>query len=351
MKMVFVRDLKPDDVLGKSVYNSDGKLLIRNGTKITRSSINFLRDNMIFLVYLEDEALEDVEVSDKITEIKVNTLEKIPTIFDDFINGKQQEAKKALEFIGSLVDSVIDEGMEKVNLYELKSYDQYTYIHCIDTGIMACFLGQALGYDDERLKELSISAILHDIGKTKIPNNIINKKEPLTEEEFKVLKLHPQYGKAILENFGALSSDIIRGVFEHHERFDGSGYPLGLKGNEISEFGKIIGICDVFTAVSANRAYRKRFKPNEAYELILSGSGTMFDPNIVQRFRMTFFVYPLGACVRLSNGIEGYVVRQNATFPNRPVIRVTYDIKTRQPISPYEINLMDNYNVTIEEVI
>lgn len=351
MKMVFLRELKPDQIIVKSVYNNDGKLLIKSGTKTTREVINFLRKSMVFFVYVEDDALDDVKVDEELDKVKVKALEKMPEVFDNLLTGDKDSAKKSMKVIYNLVDYIVADGSTNTNLYELKTYDEYTYIHCLDTGIMACFLGKSLGYKGEKLKELSVSGVLHDIGKIKISSEIINKKGKLTEEEFKDLKLHPKYGKEIVEKYDNFSDDTLRGICEHHEKYDGTGYLAGLKGKDISEFARIISICDVFTAVSANRSYRKRFNPNEAYELILSGSGSSFDPEIVQKFRMTFFVYPLGSCVKLSNGVEGYVVRQNESFPDKPVIRVTYDTVTRQPISPYEVNLMENLNVVIKEVI
>lgn len=351
MKMVFLRELKQDQVIGKSVYNNDGRFLIKSGTKTTREVINLLRKNMIFFVYVEDDALDDVKVDEELDKVKVKALEKMPEVFDNLLTGDKDSAEKSVKVIYNLVDYIVADGSTNTNLYELKSYDEYTYIHCLDTGIMACFLGKSLGYKGEKLKELSVSGVLHDIGKIKIPSEIINKKGKLTEEEFKDLKLHPKYGKEIIEKYDTFSDDILRGICEHHEKYDGTGYIAGLKGKEISEFARIISICDVFTAVSANRSYRKRFNPNEAYELILSGSGSSFDPEIVQKFRMTFFVYPLGSCVKLSNGVEGYVVKQNEKFPDKPIIRVTYDTITRQPISPYEVNLVKNLNLVINEVI
>lgn len=351
MKMVFVRDLGTDVTIGKSIYDSFGKLLVKAGTKTTKENIEFLKRNMIFIIYIEDDKLEDVKIDEELDKIKVKTLEKMPGIFSTLCSGDVESAKEAMQSMNNLVDYISAEGDLNINLYELKTYDQYTYIHCIDTGIMACFLGKRMGYNKEKIKSLTISALLHDIGKTKISNELINKKEKLTEEEFETLKLHPEYGKMILEQLGILSGDIVNGVYQHHERYDGTGYPKGLRKSEISEFAKIISICDVFTAVSANRSYRRRFDPNEAYELILSGSGSMFDPNVVEKFRMAFFVYPLGACVKLSNGIEGYVVKQNESFPDKPIIRVTYDINTGKPISPYEINLVEKYNIVISGVI
>lgn len=351
MKMVFLRELEPDQIIGKSVYNNDGKLLIKSGTKTTREVINFLRKSMVFFVYVEDDALDDIKINEELDKVKINTLNKMPEVFDELLTGDEKSAEKSIDIIYNLVDYIVADGSTNINLYELKSYDEYTYIHCIDTGIMACFLGKSLGYSGERLKALSVSGILHDIGKIKIPSEIINKKGKLTEEEFNALKLHTQYGKEIIEKYKTFSDNVLKGIYEHHEKYDGTGYPLGLKGKEISEFARIISICDVFTAVSANRSYRKRFTPNEAYELILSGSGSSFDPDIVQKFRMTFFVYPIGSCVKLSNGAEGYVVKQNESFPDKPIIRVTYDTVTSQPISPYEVNLMENLNLVIKEVI
>lgn len=351
MKMVFLRDLEVDCIIVKSVYSNEGKLLIKSGTKTTREIINFLRKSMIFFVYVEDDALDDIKVDEELDTVKVNALGKMPEVFDNLLTGDKASTEKSIKVIYNLVDYIVADGSTNINLYELKSYDEYTYIHCLDTGIMACFLGKSLGYKGEKLKELSVSGILHDIGKIKISSEIINKKGKLTEEEFEILKLHPRYGKEIIEKYDGFSNDVLSGIYEHHEKYNGTGYIRRLKGDEISEFARIISICDVFTAVSANRSYRKRFNPNEAYELILSESGRSFDPNIVQKFRMTFFVYPLGSCVKLSNGVEGYVVRQNKSFPDKPVIRITYDTVTRQPISPYEVDLLENLNVVIKEVV
>lgn len=121
--------------------------------------------------------------------------------------------------------------------------------------------------------------------------------------------------------------------------------------DKISYWSKIVSVCDVYTAVSANRSYRPRFSPNEAYELVLSGANIMFDDKIVNAFRRTFAVYPLGCCVRLSNGTEGYVVKQNENFADKPIIRVLYDPVTKNPIQPYEIDLVEKINVVIESVV
>lgn len=351
MKMVFIKDLKPDDVIVKDIYDDSGKLLIKSGTKVGRGSINFLRSKKVILVHIEDEKLDDIKVDKKLGKLKTKVLSKMPLVFNNLITGDYEGCKEAMETVDELINYIAQKETVNTNLYEVKMYDNYTYIHCLDTGMMAAFLGLSMGFSTARLKDLTVSGMLHDIGKTKIPNEIINKQGKLADNEFQIIKQHPQYGKDILTKLGVLSDEVIEGVFQHHERYDGSGYPRGLSGTKISQFGRIIGICDVFTAVSANRSYRVRFKPNEAYELILSGSGSMFDPELVEEFRNTFFIYPLGSCVKLSNGIEGYVVNQNKHFPDRPIIRVVYEGTDKKPISPYEIDLLQHNDIIIEEVI
>lgn len=346
MKLVFVKDLVTDSIVAKNVLTSHGKILVEAGSRLTRTDINLLKCNYIMFIYIEDELLADVKTDEVLDKLKEKSIQEMPRIFNKIVSGNYIESKEAFKNVENLVDHIISEGNVNINLFEVKTFDDYTYIHSVDTCIMATFLGITLGYKGEKLKKLSIAAVLHDIGKTKIKLEIINKKAPLTNYEYEEMKKHTLYGKEILNNMDIFSDEIVNGVVQHHERFDGNGYPFKLKGKQISEFGRIISICDVFTAVSANRSYRQRFDPREAYELILSGAGTMFDKDIVQEFRNTFFVYPVGCHVVLSNNLDGYVVRQNRFFPDRPVIRIIDSKKLN-----YEINLIDKPSVTILDII
>lgn len=351
MKINFVRNLEPGSIVAKDVLNGEGKILAKEGTELTRANINFLRRNMVLYIYIEDSALEDIDTDPKLDKLKQKTLAQMPSIFFNISSGDYVKSKESVEIVENLIDYMIENESLNTNVYEIRSFDNYTYIHCLDTAIMAAFMGISMEYKSSKIRDLCISALFHDIGKLKISNEIINKKGKLTNEEFEEIKKHPFYGKQMLKDAPFYTDEIIRGVYEHHERIDGKGYPKGLKKNEISEFAKVISICDVFTAVSANRSYRKRFSPNEAYELILSGSNTKFDEKLVQKFRNVFYIYPLGACVKLSNGAEGYVVRQNKSFADRPVIRILYDADTKLPIHMYEINLLRHTDIIIESII
>lgn len=352
MRLEFIDRVKENDILGKSILTNEGNVLLRSGVKLTNQYIKNLRKLGVLYVYIEDDRLDDIDIEDeRLCSLKQQTMKNMNKIIKNLNNANKKEAKNSLRIVENLVEYIIESGDINKSLYDIKTYDNYTYVHCIDTGIMATFLGEGMGFDLDELIELGKGAILHDIGKIKIPSKIINKKGKLTEEEFLEIKNHPIYGKEILVKNMYISDVVIDAVEQHHEKIDGSGYPYGLKGNQISKFGKVVCICDVYDAVSNDRSYRKKFSPNEAYELILGGSGSMFDEKIVMKFKETFAIYPLGSCVRLSNEVEGYVVRQNKGFPDRPVIRVLYDSETREPVQFYEIDLLERLDIVIESIV
>lgn len=350
MRFELVRNLKGDEILAKNLFDGYGKILLPVGTILNKPYINRIKQSGYCYIYIEDEALDDIKYDNNVESLKQETIQRLPNMFQSIIEGKGDSLKDSLKTINDLTEYIIKEVDINTNLYEISKYDHYTYIHCVDTGIMALILGRALNLDVCVLKELGVSSILHDIGKIMVPEEFINKKGPLKKEEFEEVKKHTVYGYKILKNAGVISNYILEGVLQHHERVDGKGYPLGVKGDKINNFAKIISLCDVFTAISANRSYRNRFSPNEAYEYILSNVNVMFDEEVVYNFKNNFYIYPLGVRVKLSNKIEGYVIRQNKSFPDRPVIRVNgSDIgKSR---SYYDIDLLNTFNVIIDSVV
>jgi putative nucleotidyltransferase with HDIG domain len=351
MRLEFIDRVKEGEVLGKSIFTNDGSVLLRVGVKLNDGYIKKLKELGVFYVYVDDERLEDVSIEDvRLEELKQTTIKNMSRIIKNINNGNSNQTKQSLKVVGELVDYIVELGDVNKSLYDIKTHDNYTYLHSVDTGIMAAFLGLSMGLNEHKLKELTVSAILHDIGKNKVPATIISKKGKLTEEEFEEIKKHPIYGVEILSKIFTRHDVILKAVEQHHERIDGKGYPYGLKGNEISKFGKIVSVCDVYDAVSNDRSYRKKFSPNEAYELILAGSGVSFDVEIVKKFKKTFSVYPLGCCLKLSNGIEGYVIKQNENFPDRPVIRVLYDSETGKPVTFYEIDLLEFPHIIVESI-
>lgn len=354
MRLEFINRVQDGDVLAKSIFTSDGKVLLRAGIKLTDQYIEKLKGLEVLYLYIEDERLDDIYVEDeRLSELKQSTMKNISSITKNLIANDRADLKSSIAQVEQLMEYIIEMGDVNNSLNDIKTHDNYTYMHSIDTGIMATFIGINMGIKREELKNLGIAAILHDIGKVKIDNKIINKAGMLTKEEFDEMKNHPVYGVEVLKDSFYIHPTVIEAILQHHERIDGSGYPYGIKGNNISKMAKIVAVCDVYDAVSSDRSYRDKFNPREAYELILSGSDSLFDRKVVQTFRNTFAVYPLGCCLKLSNGVEGYVIRQNKGFPDRPIIRVLYDSHTRKPIPFYEVDLVsyEFLNVVVVETI
>jgi putative nucleotidyltransferase with HDIG domain len=351
MRFELVQNLKGEEILGKTIYNLEGKTLLKKGTRLKHGLINTLKVNGFYYVYVDDINFDDIKNDEKINNLKQMTIARIPDIFNGIINCDAESFNGLLKIIDDLAEYIVSEGNVNTNLYEINEYDNYTYIHCVDTSIMAMFLAFNLNLSTNQLKDIGRAAILHDIGKLKIAETIINKKGILSLKELIEIKKHPIYGYEMLVKAGLKNEYILQAVRQHHEHIDGTGYPDCIKDDKITKFAKIISICDVFTALSANRSYRSRFNPNEAYEYILSGANTLFDEAYVDKFKETFSIYPLGCCVKLSNGIEGFVISQNKNFPDRPIIRVTYDSLTKMYIPHYEIDLLSNINMTIVSVV
>lgn len=352
MRLEYINRVNENEILGKNIYTNDGRVLLRAGVKLTEQFIKKLHQLGVFYIYVEDDRLDDVKMEDdKLNTLKQDTIKSLSSITRNVGMLDKNNTRECLAIVDELIEYILELGDVNKSLYDVKTHDNYTFLHSIDTGIMAAFLGMSLNLKKDNLKELTIGGILHDLGKVKVPNSIINKNGPLTDEEFSEMKKHPIYGRQLLEKNLSIPSASIVGIEQHHEKVNGKGYPYSLEGHQISKYGKIICICDVFDAVSSDRSYRKKFTPIEAYELILAGCGTSFDPQLVSTFKNTFSVFPLGCCVKLSNGIEGYVIKQNKNFPDRPILRVLYDHNTRKPVKFYEINLLQHSNLTILEVI
>ena len=207
-----------------------------------------------------------------------------------------------------------------------------------------------MGWANSKLMELGMGVMLHDVGKIKIPENILNKKGKLTPEEYEIIKKHSKFGFEILRRTHDLSLLSAHIAFQHQERWDGSGYPRGLKETQIHEYGRIAAIADVYDALTSKRIYRTAKQPYEAYEYMVAKSGSEFEPSLINKvFKRCIAPYPTGTGVRLSNGQRGNIVRQNPEFPTRPFVRITHQRESRLSM-PIEYNLLEHPSLMIEAI-
>lgn len=209
-----------------------------------------------------------------------------------------------------------------MRLSQLKSSDNYTFDHSLRVSILATMIGKWLGYNQEQLSELAQASLLFDIGKLKIPEFILNKPNKTKEEEFDIVKKHAQFGYSILLKTQGVTNNIKYSALQHHERLDGSGYPLRLKSGQIHEFAKIIMVCDIFDAMTNERPYKEKSSPFEAAEYIQWNAGKTLDSKIVYIFLKNLAVFYTGKDVLLSTGQRGRIVYVDVNFPTRPVVQV-----------------------------
>jgi HD-GYP domain-containing protein (c-di-GMP phosphodiesterase class II) len=211
--------------------------------------------------------------------------------------------------------------------------------------------GISLSYHDLKLKELGIGALLHDIGKTKIDISILNKEEDLTREEFIEIKKHSEYGFNILRQYPDVSLLSAHIAFQHHERWDGKGYPRQLDGDKILEYARIVAVADVYDALLADRPYRPSYSVSQAITILQRMSGIYLDPECVTALIANIAIYPIGSIVELNSGDIGIVVDNNKETPNRPILKIVYDTKNQRMIRPHEVDLSKLSTVVIRKTL
>jgi HD-GYP domain-containing protein (c-di-GMP phosphodiesterase class II) len=216
----------------------------------------------------------------------------------------------------------------------------------LNVTLYALSIGLKLGLPQKDLEILGLGGILHDIGKMLIPSEILFKPGKLTSEEFTEMKKHTTYGYDILRNMHTIPLLVAHCAFQHHERLNGSGYPRGVKNEDIHLFGKILAVADVFDAVTSHRIYRSAMLPHEGLEILYAGSESLYEPVIIEAFRKSVAIYPFGLTVTLNDGRKGLVVGQNKDITERPIIRII-EAGGAELDSPYDINLKDHLAVSI----
>ncbi|MBZ0104900.1 MAG: HD-GYP domain-containing protein [Sulfuricella denitrificans] len=260
-------------------------------------------------------------------------------IITDIRLGQQIELEKVEPLVESMVDSIFRHQDALIPLARLKTHDEYTFQHSVSVCALMVAFARGLNLSRDIIKEIAIGALLHDVGKAKVPDSILNKPAKLTDAEFAKMKSHVVQSIIILQNTPGISQIALDVAGQHHERFDGTGYPNRLKGDEISLYGQMGAIVDVYDAITSERVYHKGMPPTEALRKLLEWSKFHFKPEMVQTFIRTLGIYPSGSLVRLGNNRLGIVLEQNAEKMLQPKVKVFYHAEKLHYLPPEEIDL------------
>jgi len=249
----------------------------------------------------------------------------IDTMLEDARLGESIDTAKARDLVISLADQVITNPDALVWLTHLRNRDEYTATHCINVCILALSFGRDLSLDDAQLHRLGMGALLHDIGKMQVPDEVLNKPGRLTKEEFEVIMGHPSHGHAMLVDDHELDEGSLHIVLHHHERLDGNGYPNGMAGDDIPLLTRISSIVDVYDAITSDRCYHEGIAPALALENLFKWSAGNFDVSLLEKFIKCLGIYPIGSVVRLNTKAVGVVVATDADHRIKPIVLLVAD--------------------------
>lgn len=339
-RYVPTRIVVPDMILDQAIIDRAGRVLIARGTRMNEYLITSLMKMGISGIYIREGTEEEVKkeepkiapaVQNKIEKLKVEdrakvhlqesvrkrVAEGVQYLYSDTDSENFTDATKSIT--DDLMKAITDNDAIAVDISALKVSDEYTFKHSVDVATMSMIVARQYGLKDSQIYEIGISGLLHDIGKSKIPNEVLNKAGRLTDEEFALMKKHSLFGYEILKPKDNLSNSIKLGVLQHHEKINGKGYPLGVTEDKINLYAKIISVTDIYDALVTERPYKQAFTPRDAVEMIMAMTEEL-DITVMKSFMESVILYPVGSDVELSTGEKARVIENSPQYVLRPKV-------------------------------
>jgi HD-GYP domain-containing protein (c-di-GMP phosphodiesterase class II) len=299
------------------------------------------------------KTMTDMHEMKKIYEDAILNLKKI---MDDVLEGKKVTGRRVFNIAERIAHHLRADKDILVSFTNIFSYlgetDNYVYSHCINVAILGGGVGMTMEYSNNQLLNLCTACLLHDIGLLKVPDKIIKKPGKLTKEEFTQVQKHTLYGLDLLANISDMPESVQEVIVQHHERMDGTGYPEGKKGPDISESARIVSIIEVYEAMTHPRPYRgEKIIPYDGVRQVVQDAKNAFDPRLVKKFLKFITPYPLGSFVLLNNNEIGRVIQIHEDQPLRPVVEIFFDSDGKPPEEPKRIDLAKSPVLHVEEAV
>ena len=353
MRKIPLAALRSGMKVARPIYGSSGQVLLQQDVLLTRRYIDHLKQLGVPALYIDDGLLEGYTVNDVITdETRMNAVCRVRELVSDLENPNPTSrivlrTKQVAQTVDEIVAQLMSQSDLMVNLIDIRLEDDYLFGHSVNVCVLSLVTGISAGLSNRQLVNLGVGAMLHDIGKGVLPRDILYKPGPLTNGEFAVVKTHTSEGFNMLKDMPH-ARDVAH---EHHERYDGSGYPRGKKGKEISYNAQIAAVCDVFDAVTSDRVYRAANPTHEAIELIAGSGNQAFSLDLISTFFENIAAYPTGSIIELYDGRIGIVIDTPRGFCQYPRVKLLYDQEKRPLSVPEEISTLDHSSLMVRRVI
>jgi len=367
MRFVPLYLVKENSILAESIVNIRNQVLLRKDTILTHKHIDRIRDFGIKSVYIKDPVVEEwlqEEVKDIIEpHVRKNAVFKVQQGVEAFLKAvKSSRSKSAYSQMGEklhaelndiaidLIDEVLNTSQKKISLMDIKSEAYYRQEHAVNTAVLSIMMGTKMGFKDNELKLLALGALMMDIGFNEIHSDAFDHTKPLSPDQWHIVMKHPEMSYTHVKENTTFNAHVKSIILQHHERIDGSGYPLGLNGDKINRMAKIVMAADVYDAMTSDRCYRNAYPHHEVIEYIMGCAGKTFDFNVATILSRSVTPYPVGSYVKLSNNQKGVIIKNDPVYPLRPLVR-TFGVSRYTNRESYQIDLMDVHNVTINDLI
>ncbi len=273
------------------------------------------------------------------TKLLNRSKQQVTSLFNEARLGKAVDPQQCLPLVEQISASLARNGSALLSLARLKTKDEYTYMHSVAVCALMVALGRQLGLSEHEVQEAGLAGLLHDIGKMAMPLDVLNKPGKLSDDEYAIMRSHPERGHAmLLAADTAVSEAVLDVCLHHHEKIDGTGYPHGLAGEQISQLARMGAICDVYDAITSDRPYKGAWDASGSLARMAQWQGH-FDTKLLHAFVRTVGIYPLGSLVRLQSGRLGVVIEHNARQLTAPRLKLFYSTRSRANIPPVELDL------------
>ncbi|EWC41744.1 HD-GYP domain-containing protein [Stutzerimonas stutzeri] len=273
------------------------------------------------------------------TKLLNRSKQQVTSLFNEARLGKAVDPQQCLPLVEQISASLARNGSALLSLARLKTKDEYTYMHSVAVCALMVALGRQLGLSEHEVQEAGLAGLLHDIGKMAMPLDVLNKPGKLSDDEYAIMRSHPERGHAmLLAADTAVSEAVLDVCLHHHEKIDGTGYPHGLAGEQISQLARMGPICDVYDAITSDRPYKRAWDASGSLARMAQWQGH-FDTKLLHAFVRTVGIYPLGSLVRLQSGRLGVVIEHNARQLTAPRLKLFYSTRSRANIPPVELDL------------
>jgi HD-GYP domain-containing protein (c-di-GMP phosphodiesterase class II) len=341
MRLVNIDELQGEEIIAKAILDDCGRQLLVKGTRFRMAYIKKLKQMGVINIYIEDDISKDIEIRDVIAEVTRYEAQKlIKQQMMKYTPGGTVDVENIAGIVNKIVEDILSSSHMIYDLHDIKTNDSYTFQHSVNVCVLAALTASKAGMPQDVVQKIAMGSLLHDFGKIQVPKEILNKPTMLTDAEMGEMKNHALYGYEVFKDSPLVAPITKVTILMHHERVDGTGYPLQLTGDKIHEGAKICAICDAFDAMTSERVYKKGMATAECIRLMKASAGKQFDGELLDIFLENVAAYPLGTIVILTNGLVAIVIKNQKINLMKPVLRVIFNPKMPEKVQ-YEINLLE----------